>query len=101
MKESPVRPIRDLCISSADSSFVFGPAEDAIWYVSPPSGGRIVFPPDPKLAETLEATAHLTDPKVHVTFECDGQMYHGLCTIQSLKPESELQVIDNLVGGDS
>ena len=90
-----IRTVTDLCVSSADSSFVFGPVDSAEWHVSTP--GRIVCAADSKLAHSLESTMRLPDPTVHITLDSDGQMYHGNARLVSLEPKIELEIVDELV----
>ena len=93
--ESNTRTVTDLCVSSADSSFVFGPVERAEWLVSTP--GRIICTADSKLAQSLEPTMRLREPTVHITLDSDGQMYHGNARLLSLEPRIEFEIVDELV----
>ena len=97
LNAAEIRPVTDLCLSSADSSFVFGPAEGAVWHFDPPACGRIVCNADPKLNSMLEATMRTSHPTVHITMDCEGQMFHGSAVLRSLEPCIELDIVDSLV----
>lgn len=92
----PKRPVNSLCVSSADSTFVFGPIEAAIWHVESSTGGKIVAEPDAKMATELEATLRSPRPAVHITFDCDDQMYHGQALLRSVDPEIVFEIEGSL-----
>jgi len=97
MSDETIRSVTDLCISSADSSFVFGPTDPGEWRVSSITSGRIVCPGSVELSHSLAATLHEPEPLVHITLDSDGEMFHGSAVIRSLEPNIELEIVDGLV----
>jgi hypothetical protein len=97
MNAAEIRTVSDLCISSADSSFVFGGADSGVWHFVAPAAGRIVCPADPKIRQELEPTMRTGHLAVHITLDCDGQMYHGTANVIRLDPKIELEIVDGLV----
>jgi hypothetical protein len=96
-QEPSIRMLTNLCISSSDSSFVFGPVDSADWRMSTSGGGFIVGKADEKLLEAIRATAESHDPSVHVTCDCEGELYHGSGRICSIEPSLEIEIVGDLV----
>ena len=95
--QSETRIVTNLCVSSADSSFVFGPLDKAEWRVTTSNGGNISGTPDERLIESLRATAESHNPRVHITCDCEGQLYHGPARVISLNPQLEFEIDGALV----